>query len=46
MDKWGVKMSVSLKAETEAYLSRFYEPKVTAYEFLKCFFCIFKEKRH
>lgn len=39
-----MKMSVSLKAETEAYLSRFYEPKVTAYEFLKCFFAFLKKK--
>lgn len=26
------------------YLSRFYEPKVTAYEFLKCFFAYLKQK--
>lgn len=28
---------------TEKYLSRFYEPKVTAYEFLKCFFAYLKK---
>lgn len=27
-----------------AYLSRFYDPKVTAYEFLKCFFAYLKQK--
>lgn len=26
------------------YLSRFYDPKVTAYEFLKCFFAYLKKK--
>lgn len=26
------------------YLSRFYDPKVTAYEFLKCFFAYLKRK--
>ena len=29
--------------EHNAYLERFYEPKVTAYEFLKCFFAYLKK---
>lgn len=28
---------------TNAYLSRFYDPKVTAYEFLKCFFAYLRK---
>lgn len=32
-------------SQTEnTYLSRFYDPKVTAYEFLKCFFAYLKKK--
>ena len=32
------------RSEQEKYLSRFYEPKITAYEFLKCFFAYLKKE--
>lgn len=31
-----------LNAGSNSYLQRFYEPKVTAYEFMKCFFAYLK----
>ncbi len=37
-------MSEHLNTVTEEYLARFYEPKITAYEFLKCFFACLKQK--
>lgn len=36
-------MKQQTDARTEKYLSRFYEPKVTAYEFMKCFFAYLKK---
>ena len=38
-------MDCQINASTSEYLSRFYEPKVTAYEFLKCFFAYLKKER-
>lgn len=37
-------MECQINEKTAQYLSRFYEPRVTAYEFLKCFFAFLKEK--
>jgi hypothetical protein len=36
-------MERQFNERTEQYLSRFYEPSVTAYEFLKCFFAYLKK---
>lgn len=38
-------MEQQLDARAMKYLSRFYEPKVTAYEFLKCFFAYLKKNK-
>lgn len=36
-------MKNQIDENTNSYLERFYEPKVTAYEFLKCFFAYLKK---
>lgn len=38
-------MECKINARTAEYLSRFYEPKVTAYEFLKYFFAYLKKQK-
>lgn len=37
-------MDYQVDVKPSKYLERFYEPKVTAYEFLKCFFAYLKKK--
>lgn len=37
-------MEQKLNMSSTQYLERFYEPKVTAYEFLKCFFAFLKRE--
>ncbi len=36
-------MKYQIDARSTSYLERFYEPKVTAYEFMKCFFAYLKK---
>ena len=36
-------MEQNLNMKSSTYLERFYEPKVTAYEFMKCFFAYLKK---
>jgi len=38
-------MKYQVNEKTEAYLSRFYEPSITTYEFLKCFFAYLMQKK-
>lgn len=37
-------MEHQVDARSNMYLERFYEPKVTAYEFMKCFFAYLKKR--
>lgn len=38
-------MEYQIDARSASYLERFYEPKVTAYEFMKCFFAYLKKEK-
>ncbi len=38
-------MELQKDARTNSYLNQFYEPKVTAYEFLKCFFAYLRKNK-